>query len=134
MVYRAKILLAISLSLLCAQNSEYSLIGEWIFESMTTITKAEREEITILYNDENNLETLSFKNSGAIKYNVMNEGVKKLGSGVWYSEDPYITIIVEKDTTYGTYEIENNVLSIIVTEDESEEYYGYSTILKYRLK
>ena len=133
MVYRAKILLAISLSLLCAQNSEYSLIGEWIFESMTTITKAEREEITILYNDENNLETLSFKNSGAIKYNVMDRGVKKLGSGVWYSEDPYITIIVEKDTTYGTYQIENNVLSIIVTEDESEEYYGYSTILN-RLK
>tara|TARA_Y100000768_G_C23564176_1_gene489650 strand:+ start:179 stop:583 length:405 start_codon:yes stop_codon:yes gene_type:complete len=134
MVYRAKILLAISLSLLCAQSSEYSLIGEWIFESMTTITKAEREEITIVYNDENNLESLSFENSGAIKYNVMNEGVKKLGSGVWYSEDPYITIIVEKDTTYGTYQIENNVLSIIVTEDESEEYYGYSTILKYRLK
>ena len=134
MIYRPKILLVLSLSLLCAQNSEYRLVGEWIFESMTTITKAEREEITILYNDENNLETLSFKNSGAIKYNVMNEGVKKLGSGVWYSEDPYITIIVEKDTTYGTYQIENNVLSIIVTEDESEEYYGYSTILKYRLK
>ena len=134
MIYKPKILLVLSLSLLCAQNSEYRLVGEWIFESMTTITNAEREEITILYNDENNLETLSFKNSGAIKYNVMNEGVKKLGSGVWYSEDPYITIIVEKDTTYGTYQIENNVLSIIVTEDESEEYYGYSTILKYRLK
>tara|TARA_Y100001935_G_scaffold124477_1_gene103355 strand:- start:847 stop:1251 length:405 start_codon:yes stop_codon:yes gene_type:complete len=134
MIYRPKILLVLSLSLLCAQNSEYRLVGEWIFESMTTITKAEREEITIVYNDENNLETLSFENSGAIKYNVMNEGVKKLGSGVWYSEDPYITIIVEKDTTYGTYQVENNVLSIIVTEDESEEYYGYSTILKYRLK
>ena len=134
MIYGPKILLVLSLSLLCAQNSEYRLVGEWIFESMTTITKAEREEITIVYNDENNLETLSFENSGAIKYNVMNEGVKKLGSGVWYSEDPYITIIVEKDTTYGTYQIEDNVLSIIVTEDESEEYYGYSTILKYRLK
>ena len=134
MIYRPNILLVLSLSLLCAQNSENKLVGEWIFESMTTITKAEREEITILYNDENNLETLSFEKSGAIKYNVMNEGVKKLGSGVWYSEDPYITIIVEKDTTYGTYQIENDVLSIIVTEDESEEYYGYSTILKYRLK
>lgn len=134
MINRARILLVLSLSLVFAQNSEHVLVGEWVFESMTTITKAEREEITILYNDENNLETLSFENSGAIKYNVMNEGVKKLGSGVWYSEDPYITIIVEKDTTYGTYQIENNVLSIIVTEDESEEYYGYSTILKYRLK
>ena len=134
MINRARILLVISLSLVFAQNSEYVLVGEWVFESMTTITKAEREEITILYNDENNLETLSFENSGAIKYNVMNEGVEMLGSGVWYSDDPYITIIVEKDTTYGTYQIENNVLSIIVTEDESEEYYGYSTILKYRLK
>ena len=134
MINRAKILLVLSLSLVFAQNSEYVLVGEWVFESMTTITKAEREEITILYNDENNLETLSFENSGAIKYNVMNEGVEMLGSGVWYSDDPYITIIVEKDTTYGTYQIENNVLSIIVTEDESEEYYGYSTILKYRLK
>ena len=63
MIHRAKILLAASLSLVCAQNSEYSLVGEWIFESMTTITKAEREEITIVYNDENNLETLSFENS-----------------------------------------------------------------------
>ena len=134
MINRARILLVLSLSLVFAQNSEYGLVGEWVFESMTTITKAEREEITILYNDENNLETLSFENSGAIKYNVMNEGVEMLGSGVWYSDDPYITIIVEKDTTYGTYQIENNVLSIIVTEDESEEYYGYSTILKYRLK
>ena len=134
MINRAKILLLLKLSLLFAQNSEYSLIGEWIFESMTTITKAEREEITILYNDENNLETLSFENSGAINYNVMNEGIKKLGSGVWYADDPYITIIVEKDTTYGTYQIEDNILSIIVTEDESEEYYGYSTILKYKLR
>ena len=134
MINRARILLVLSLSLVFAQNSEYGLVGEWVFESMTTITKAEREEITILYNDENNLETLSFENSGAIKYNVMNEGVEKLGGGVWYSDNPYITIIVEKDTTYGTYQIENNTLSIIVTEDESEEYYGYSTILKYRLK
>ena len=134
MINRARILLVLSLCLVFAQNSEYDLVGEWIFESMTTITKAEREEITILYNDENNLETLSFENSGAIKYNVMNEGVEKLGGGVWYSDNPYITIIVEKDTTYGTYQIENNTLSIIVTEDESEEYYGYSTILKYRLK
>ena len=130
---RPKILLALGLTFLFAQNTEHSLIGEWIFESMTTITRAEREEITILYNDENNLETLSFDTSGSIEYNVMNEGVKKLGTGVWYSDGAYLTIIVETDTTYGTYQIENNTLSIVVTEEESEEYYGYSTILKYRL-
>ena len=31
---------------------------------MTTITKAQREEITIVYKDENNIETLSFDDSG----------------------------------------------------------------------
>tara|TARA_B100000029_G_scaffold215451_1_gene213273 strand:- start:3185 stop:3490 length:306 start_codon:yes stop_codon:yes gene_type:complete len=101
---------------------------------MTTITRAEREEITILYNDENNLETLSFEESGKIKYNVMNEGIEKIGTGVWYSEGVYLTIIVDLDTTYGTYQIEDGFLSIIVSEEESEEFYGYSTILKYIIK
>ena len=39
---------------------------------MTTVTKAQREEITIVYKDENNIETLSFDDSGEIVYDVMN--------------------------------------------------------------
>ena len=31
-----------------------NLIGEWIFESMTTIKKSKRKEITILYKDRKN--------------------------------------------------------------------------------
>jgi len=98
---------------------------------MTTITKAAREEITIVYKDEKNLETLTFQESGAIIYNVMNDGIKKTGRGVWYSDDAYVTIIVESDTTYGTLEVEDGSLTIIMSEDESDEFYGYSTILKY---
>mgnify|MGYP001176284927 FL=1 len=114
-----------------AQDKESSILGQWIFQSMTTITKAQREEITIVYKDEKNVETLTFDESGEIAYNVTNDGIKKTGRGVWYSDDSYVTIIVESDTTYGTLQIEDGSLTIITSEEESDEFYGYSTILKY---
>ena len=127
-----RILLLISFSvILQAQSNQITLLGTWVFQSMTTITKAQREEITIVYKDQNNVETLSFNESGSIGYNVMNDGIEKNGAGIWYAEEEYITIIVDSDTTYGTYEFQNNELIIITSELESEEYYGYSTILKY---
>ena len=127
-----RILLLISFSvILQAQSNQTTLLGTWVFQSMTTITKAQREEITIVYKDQNNVETLSFNESGSIGYNVMNDGIQKKGTGIWYAEEKYITIIVDSDTTYGTYEFQDNELIIITSELESEEYYGYSTILKY---
>ena len=127
-----RILLLISFSvILQAQSNQITLLGTWVFQSMTTITEAQREEITIVYKDQNNVETLSFNESGSIEYNVMNDGIEKKGYGIWYAEEEYITIIVDSDTTYGTYEFQDNELIIITSELESEEYYGYSTILKY---
>ena len=46
-----------------SQSNSMLILGKWIFQSMTTITKAQREEITIVYKDENNIETLSFDDS-----------------------------------------------------------------------
>ena len=96
-----------------SQGNSMPILGKWIFQSMTTITKAQREEITIVYKDENNIETLSFDDSGEIVYDVMNDGVNKTGRGVWYADQSYVSIIVDSDTTYGTYEIENGFLTII---------------------
>ena len=124
-------LLFVFIAVSYSQVMNSTLVGKWVFQSMTTITKAAREEITIVYKDEKNLETLTFQESGAIIYNVTNDGIKKTGRGVWYSDNAYVTIIVESDTTYGTFEIEGGSLSIITSEDESDEFYGYSTILKY---
>ena len=107
------------------------IIGSWIFESMTTIKKAKREEITILYKDKKNLETLKFEDSGAINFNVINDGIEKIGKGIWFAEDNYLTIIVESDTTYGTYSVDGNTLMLIINAEETENTYGYSTILKY---
>ena len=64
----------------------------------------------------------------------MNDGVKKTGRGVWYADQSYVSIIVDLDKTYGTYEIKNSFLTIITAEKESDEYYGNRTILKYSRK
>tara|TARA_B100001750_G_C14934961_1_gene315960 strand:- start:95 stop:499 length:405 start_codon:yes stop_codon:yes gene_type:complete len=127
------LLLFICCSYLDAQNNHSDLFGTWIFESMTTITNAAREEITIVYKDKNNIETLSFNRSGSIYYNVINEGIQNDGSGVWFAQEGYLTIIVGIDTTYGTYEIEDNALTIITREEETNEYFGFTTILKYKV-
>ena len=100
---------------------------------MTTITKSQREEITILYKDKDINETISI-DSGEIVYNVINDGVKKTGLGVWHADLSYVSVIVDLDTTYGTHEIENSFLTIVTTEKKSDEYYGNRTTLKYSRK
>ena len=113
------------------KNNHLDLIGTWVFESMTTITKARREEIKIVYKDNKNIETLSFNESGSISYNVLNDGIEKNGDGIWFAELDYLTIIVGSDTTYGTYKIYEDNLTIVIDTEETDSNYGYSTILKY---
>ena len=107
------------------------LLGVWAFESMTTIRKAKRQEITILYKDKKNIETLQFETSGAIKYDVLNDGIEKNGDGVWFADDSHLTIIVESDTTYGTFSIDESILTLVINSEETDNLYGYSTIIKY---
>ncbi len=107
------------------------LLGAWAFESMTTIKQAKREEITILYKDNKNIETLHFKDSGAINYNVINDGIEKNGIGIWFSDEKHLTIIVDSDTTYGTFTVDENILTLVISAEETDKQYGYSTILKY---
>ena len=107
------------------------LLGAWAFESMTTIKKAKREEITILYKDNKNIETLNFNDSGDINYDVINDGIEKNGVGIWFSDENHLTIIVESDTTYGTFTINENTLTLVISAEETDKQYGYSTILKY---
>ena len=107
------------------------LLGVWAFESMTTIRNAKRQEITILYKDTKNIETLQFETSGAIKYDVLNDGIEKNGTGIWFADGNHLTIIVESDTTYGTFSIDESMLTLVINAEETEKIYGYSTIIKY---
>ena len=107
------------------------LLGVWAFESMTTIKNLKRQEITILYKDKKNIETLQFETSGAIKYDVLNDGIEKNGTGTWFADDSHLTIIVESDTTYGTFSIDESMLTLVINSEETDSLYGYSTIIKY---
>ena len=107
------------------------LLGVWAFESMTTIKNAKRQEITILYKDKKNIETLQFETSGAIKYDVLNDGIEKNGTGIWFADENHLTIIVESDTTYGTFSIDESILTLVINAEETNNLYGYSTIIKY---
>ena len=107
------------------------LLGVWAFESMTTIKNAKRQEITILYKDKKNIETLQFETSGAIKYDVLNDGMEKNGIGIWFADDNHLTIIVESDTTYSTFSIDESMLTLVINAEETEQLYGHSTIIKY---
>ena len=107
------------------------LLCVWAFESMTTIRDAKRQEITILYKDKKNIETLQFETSGAIKYDVLNDGIEKNGTGTWFADDSHLTIIVESDTTYGTFSIDESIFTLVINAEETDKLYGYSTIIKY---
>ena len=56
------LLLALLPVLIQAQSNQNTLLGTWIFESMTTITKAQREEITIVYKDKKMWKPCPFMN------------------------------------------------------------------------
>ena len=107
------------------------LLGVWAFESMTTIRNAKRQEITILYKDKKNIETLQFETSGAIKYDVLNDGIEKNGTGIWFADDSHLTIVVESDTTYSTFSVDESILTLVINAEETDKIYGYSTIIKY---
>ena len=62
---------------------------------------------------------------------MINDGIQNDGTGVWFAQEGYLTIIVDADTTYGTYEIEDNFLTIITRAEESNKHFGFTTILKY---
>ena len=119
-------------SIMKSQEIAPPINGTWVFESMTTITRAEREEVKIVYADQNNLESLSFNQSGSLYFNGVTNGVRNEGSGSWTMVKNNLVIIVDSDTTKSTYEVLGSFLTLIITEKESEEYYGFSTILKYK--
>ena len=99
---------------------------------METITYKEEEISEIVVKDDNNSETLSFHKSGAISYATLINGEMKKGKGIWLVKDNKLKIIADVDTTYATYKIKGDFLTLTTSKDESEEYYGYKNIMNYK--
>ena len=114
------------------QKRHFELIDKWIFLSMETVTKAETEEREIVYQDDENIETLSFHRSGSISYVSLEGGEQKKGRGTWLIKDQYIRIISKSDTIDATYKIEGDILTLTTSEEESEDFYGYTSVVQYQ--
>ena len=108
--------------------------NSWLFKSMTTITKAKREKITILYQDENNFETLTFKSPDILEYYVINDGIEHNGLAKWSLIDKNLTIISGKETTESFIEINDSSLSIITKDYNPLTSHNLTTIIKYENK
>lgn len=110
------------------------LINDWVFLSMETVTYNEEEERDVVVQGKKNVETLSFHRSGSMSYVSMIDGEENKGRGLWLIKDENIRIIALTDTIDATYNIENGILTLTTSEEESEEFYGYTSIVKYKSK
>jgi len=108
------------------------LIEEWTFESMETITYAEEEESEIVFKDDMNTESLSFHRSGSLSFMALTNGMMKKGRGLWLVKDDFLKIVADSDTIHATYEINDHFLTITTSNEETDEFFGYKTIVRYK--
>ena len=108
------------------------LIDNWVFLSMETITYNEEEEREVVLQDEKNVETLSFHRSGSMSFVSMKNGKEKKGRGLWLIKDEKIRIIAMKDTIDAVYNIDNGILTLTTFEKATDEFYGFTSIVKYK--
>ena len=112
--------------------SHLKLIDDWVFLSMETITYNEEEEREVVVQDEKNVETLSFHRSGSMSFVSMKNGKEKKGRGLWLIKDENIRIIAMKDTIDAVYNIDNRILTLTTFEKATDEFYGFTSIVKYK--
>ena len=124
----------ISFDLLFSQDQIKLTENSWLFKSMTTITKVKREKISILYQDENNFETLTFRSPDILEYYVVNDGIEHNGLAKWSLINKNLTIISGKDITESFIEVEGSFLNIITKEYDPVTNSTFTTIIKYENK
>ena len=112
--------------------SHLKLIDNWIFLSMETIIYSEEEEREVVVQDEKNVETLSFHRSGSMSFVSMKNGKEKKGRGLWLIKDENIRIIAMKDTLDAVYNIDNEIITLANSEKATDEFYGFTSIIKYK--
>ena len=112
--------------------SHLKLIDNWVFLSMETITYSEEEEREVVVQDEKNVETLSFHRSGSMSFVSMKNGKEKKGRGLWLIKDENIRIIAMKDTINAVCNIDNGILTLVTSEKATDEFYGFTSIVKYK--
>ena len=132
--YILLLLVVISFDQLFSQDQLKLTGSSWLFKSMTTITKVKREKISILYQDENNFETLTFRSPDILEYYVVNDGIEHNGLARWSLTGKNLPIISGKDITKSFIEAEGSILNIITKEYDPVTNSTFTTIIKYENK
>ena len=104
-----------------------------MFLSMETITYKEDEEREVVVQDEKNVETLSFHRSGSMSFVSMKNGKEKKGRGLWLTKEEKTRFIALKDTKDASYNIDNGILALTTSEKATDEFYGFTSIVKYKI-
>ena len=78
---------------------------------MTTIKNAKSKKLQFYIRTKKILKPCNLKLQ--VQLNMMlNDGIEKNGTGIWFADDNHLTIIVESDTTYGTFSIDESMLTL----------------------
>jgi len=117
-----------------AQNDKSKIVGIWEFQTITSIYYSSPQETSSTRRDENQQETLTFREDGSFSYHGVDGGSKYASIGLWNTEKTTLTMDASGVKTICDFEVTEGVLTLTVREEESEEFYRTFSVLKYKNK
>jgi|SaaInlStandDraft_6_1057023.scaffolds.fasta_scaffold49644_3 hypothetical protein len=115
-----------------AQENRGALVGAWEFKSMTTIHYSEPKQVEIIYSGENYNETLIFDQDSSFTYKGVSNGEQDNDTGSLSTENNQLIIDLKNVKTISKYKIQDDVLTIIIHDMETEENHAFDTVLEYK--
>ena len=118
--------------LIQAQEKDKEIIGSWEYQTMTTIYFSEPKEIITTDKSSYYQETFTFRKDGSFSVRGIYEGFEDAELGIWETNNGALTLNMKKEKTIGKYKINENILTLIIDEKETDEYYSSNSVLKYK--
>jgi len=119
---------------LYAQNDKSKIVGIWEFQTITSIYYSDPQETSSTNRDENHQETLTFREDGTFSYHGVDEGSKYASIGLWNTETTTLIMDASGVKTICDFEVTEEILTLTVREEETEEFYRTFSVLKYKNK
>ena len=120
--------------LIYAQGKDREIVGSWEYQTMTTIYSSDPQDIITTNKGDHYRETFTFLEDGVFSYRGVYDGIEDAGLGIWDTEKGKLIFNIKEEKTIGNYEINQNILTLIINDRETNEYYGSSSVLKYKKK
>ena len=127
-------LLLLLFGILNAQNDKSKIVGIWEFQTITSIYYSDPQETSSTRRDENQQETLTFREDGSFSYHGVDEGSKYASIGSWNIENTTLSMDAGGVKTICDFEVTGDIMTLTVREEESEEFYKTFSVLKYKNK